>query len=119
MVKQRIIKKIHIFKLIPKFIKLIVKLAVKLYPTINDFITLLSNPNELPSFLTKPLFNKMGDNNGTEDIKFDVYSKEFMGEYSKLKNMLANNGSYEDYVNNISSTTNISESKSVRSIMKN
>lgn len=77
----------NIIKAILNFIKFIVKIFAKLVPSINKLINLLSNPT---NFLTKEvILKKLGDNNGTEGIKFNMFSKKFMDDYQKLSSIRA------------------------------
>lgn len=86
----------HIYKLIPKFIKLITKLSTELYPEVNNLMGIFSNPNMLPMFLIAPLLAKLGDNNGTEDTKFKIYTKKFIDDYNNLKTKVSTSDNRDD-----------------------
>jgi hypothetical protein len=77
--------KYSIFLVIPKFIKLIIKIAVKLFPIIGQFISLIKNPAK---FITDIIIAKLGDDFGTEAPKFGYYSKEFLEQLSEYKQLL-------------------------------
>ena len=77
----------HVFKVIPKFVRLLTRLFSKLIPSITKLIRILSNPIEFSTFIFDILISKLGDKNGTEDIKFDIFSKRFVDEFNKLKDM--------------------------------
>jgi len=67
------------------FIKMIVDIFSKLIPAITSLLKILSNP---ASFVVdEVILKKLGDNNGTESPKFDIFSKVFKKDFEKLKNM--------------------------------
>lgn len=96
----------HVFKAIPKFIKLITRFFTKLIPSIIKLLKLLTNPIEFSTFVFDILINKIGDANGTEDIKFEIFSKRFKDEFNKIKglnisnklNFISNSNILKDYV---------------------
>lgn len=64
------------------FIRMLIDVFSKLIPSINTIEKILTNP---ASFIVNSiLLKKIGDNNGTENIKFDVFSQGFGKDFSKL-----------------------------------
>lgn len=75
----------NIIKAILNFIKFIIRVFAKLIPSINRLNILFSNP---ANFLVRDtILKKLGDNNGTEGIKFNIFSKKFIDEYQRLSNI--------------------------------
>ena len=68
--------------IIRKFIRIVIKIATKLIPTIQKFINLIKNP---PKALTDIIMAKLGDDFGTETPKFGFYSKDFIKQLSQVK----------------------------------
>jgi hypothetical protein len=74
-----------IFLVVPKFIKMLIKIFAKLFPVIQQFLTLITNPMK---FLTDIIIAKLGDDFGAEVPKFGFYSKEFMAQLKQLTEFL-------------------------------
>jgi len=74
-----------IFQVIKKFIRLIIKVFAKLFPAIQQFITLIKNPIQ---FVTDILIAKIGDDFGAEVPRFTAFSKDFMAQLKQLKQIL-------------------------------
>lgn len=73
--------KFDIFKVVTKFIKLVIKIFAKLFPAIQQLITLITNPIK---FITDIIIAKLGDDFGAEAPKFGFYSKEFLSQLKEL-----------------------------------
>jgi len=71
-----------IFRVIPKFIRLVIRIATKLIPAIQSFLNLIRNP---ASFVTDIIIAKLGDDFGTEVPKFGYLSKDFIEQLKELK----------------------------------
>jgi hypothetical protein len=71
-----------IFRVIPKFIKLVIRIATKLIPAIQQFLNLIRNP---ASFITDIIIAKLGDDFGSEVPKFGFFSKDFIQQLKQLK----------------------------------
>ena len=74
-----------IFRVIPKFIRLVIRIATKLIPAIQTFLNLIRNP---ASFVTDIIIAKLGDDFGTEVPKFGFLSKDFIEQLKQLKTYL-------------------------------
>ncbi len=74
-----------LFAVIKKFIRLVIKLATKLFPAILQLLELIKNPAK---FITDIIFAKLGDDFGTQEPKFGFFSKDFFTELSQLKSYL-------------------------------
>lgn len=71
------------------FIKMIVDIFSKLIPAISSLLKILTNP---ASFIVdQVIIKKLGDNNGTESPKFDMFSQKFKSEFDRLKTMESKN----------------------------
>ena len=70
-----------VFKAIKVFIRMLVDVFSKLIPAIEDLISIIKNP---VTFLTDKIIAKLGDNNGSENIKFGIFSKDFLNELKKI-----------------------------------
>ena len=77
--------KFDIFKVVTKFIKLVIKIFAKLFPAIQQLITLITNPIK---FITDIIIAKLGDDFGAEAPKFGFYSKEFLAQLKELTDYL-------------------------------
>jgi hypothetical protein len=75
-------------RVFPKFSKLLVKIIVKLFPKIEQFLSLISNPAE---FIIDIIVSKLGDDFGNDIASFEFFSKEFLQNLNKLN----------DYINNL------------------
>jgi hypothetical protein len=71
-----------IFGVIPKFIRLVIRLATKLFPVIQAFLNLIRNPAQ---FITDIIIAKLGDDFGTDVPKFGFFSKEFIDQLKQVK----------------------------------
>jgi hypothetical protein len=71
-----------IFRVIPKFIRLVIKIATKLIPEIQKFLNLIRNP---ASFITDIIIAKLGDDFGRDVPKFGFFSKDFIEQLKQLK----------------------------------
>jgi hypothetical protein len=74
-----------IFRVIPKFIRLVIRIATKLIPAIQSFLNLIRNP---ASFVTDIIIAKLGDDFGAEVPKFGFLSKDFIEQLKQLKTYL-------------------------------
>jgi len=74
----------NIFGVIPKFIRLAIRIATKLFPAIQQFLNLIRNP---ASFVTDIIIAKLGDDFGTDVPKFGFFSKEFLDQLKQLKQL--------------------------------
>jgi hypothetical protein len=70
------------FGLIPKFIRLIIRLATKLFPNIQKFLNLIRNPVK---FITDIIISKLGDDFGREIPKFGFFGKDFLQQLTEAK----------------------------------
>jgi hypothetical protein len=68
--------------IIRKFIRIVIKIAIKLIPAIQKFINIIKNP---PQALTDIIIAKLGDDFGTETPKFGFYSKDFINQLKEVK----------------------------------
>jgi hypothetical protein len=75
----------NIFGVIPKFIRLAIRIATKLFPAIQQFLNLIRNP---ASFVTDIIIAKLGDDFGTDVPKFGFFSKEFLDQLKQLKQLV-------------------------------
>ena len=71
-----------IFRVIPKFIRLVIRIATKLIPEIQKFLNLIRNP---ASFITDIIIAKLGDDFGRDVPKFGFFSKDFIDQLKQLK----------------------------------
>ena len=67
------------------FNNLLIDVFSKLVPSIDKLSTLISNPASF--VVNEAILKKLGDNNGLDNIKFDMFSKKFMQDFSKLESM--------------------------------
>lgn len=74
-----------IFGVIPKFIRLVVRIATKLIPEIQSLINLVTNPAQ---FVSDIIVAKLGDDFGRDVPKFGFLSKEFMEQLTKAVGLI-------------------------------
>jgi hypothetical protein len=80
--KKRYYKFKDQFKIPFRFVSIITDIIAKLIPSLNGIITLFKNPVE---FILQILLAKLGDNNGTENIKYLMFSSKAINDYNKFK----------------------------------
>jgi hypothetical protein len=85
------------------FIRMLIDVFSKLFPSISLLENILANP---ASFIVESvILKKIGDNNGTEGIKFDIFSEDFLKDFNTMISMdpplrksFVSNSKLKDYV---------------------
>ena len=78
------------------FIRMITDVFVKLVPSISIIEQIISNPATF--IVNDVILSKLGDNQGTENVKFEFFSKRFLQDFSKLASMVPSDR--KDFVKN-------------------
>lgn len=88
----------NIFSVIPKFIRLLIKIYTKLLPAIQKLMSIIRNPAQ---FITDIIIAKIGDDFGTRVPNFGFFSKEFLTQLKEIRDYIVKLKTYAEDPNRL------------------